>query len=109
MYIVLDVTGQGTGASDFLKALPKLLQNTTWTLVSQAPLSATIQSTATISALPSKPEYLLKEAMGGAGSVTATLTNKGFSTDQEAEAARYLLYLCATALKSYAKNIKFSW
>jgi hypothetical protein len=106
MYISIAVNKiPGSGAMEFLEALPELLETSrTWEITAPGYLSVTIESTATISSLPAQPRYTLAE--NAAGSVQARLENRGWSADQQAEAAKYLVYLCLTALAPRVAEIR---
>lgn len=106
MHVIVDVNKPKTkGASDFIQALPKLLEaSETWKLRSSSPLKATIQSTATMSSLPEPPSIELAES--GAGSVVAKVVNQNWTREQQAHAMGPFLYLCLTSLASHVTQIR---
>jgi hypothetical protein len=106
MYISIDVTKQKGGAEKFLADLPGELKTAseTWKVTSRGSLSATIASTATITAAKTPVVYVLKEE--DAGSVSAEFQTKGCTEDEKAKASTYLVYLCAGPLKSRVKSIR---
>lgn len=107
MYVSIDVTKpKGKGASDFFAVLPMLLKDaTTWKLAEGGPLSAVIESTATMTAVPKPPRYRLREEF--AGSVTAELLEADeWTREQKIVALGSLIYLCFVALGSHVRGVR---